>query len=150
MTVESSGFVVEAGTGRPTRIALQNVWFKALSSDTNGDYTLGEYALTYDIPPHIHHGEDEAIYVLEGRLSIGVGDDTFVVGHGDFVFLPRNVPHSITLVSEKSARFLAISTPGGFEHFMEDLTEVSVAGHDRSSPEWAEVQRTHGRSELNR
>jgi len=143
MTVDGKGFLVDHGTGRPTRIPVPKSYFKALSADTGGAYTFGEYDLTYDFPPHIHHREDEGIYVLEGGITVSVGDDTFSMGPGDFAFMPKDVPHSITLASERPVRILAISTPGGFEHLMEDLVELQTAGHDPASPEWHAFQTKH-------
>lgn len=144
VTVDGKGFLVDAGTGRPTRIPVPKSAFKALSADTGGAYTFGEYDLTYDFPPHIHHREDEGIYVLEGRITVSVGDDTFSMGPGDFAFMPKDVVHSITLASERPVRILAVSTPGGFEHLMEDLTEINAAGHDTSSSEWQALEAKHG------
>jgi hypothetical protein len=57
--------------------------------------------------------------------------------------MPRDVPHSIAAVSEPPIRILALSTPSGFEHFMEDLTEALAAGHDRSSAEVAKIRAKH-------
>jgi quercetin dioxygenase-like cupin family protein len=125
-------------------VPIPNTLFKAVGADTGGAYTLCEYTATYDIPLHIHSREDEGIYVLEGQVTVQVGDDTFTAGPGGFVFMPRDVPHAIALASEPPVRFLAISNPSGFEHFMEDLTEALAAGHDRSSPEVAAVREAHG------
>ncbi len=144
MTVNGRGFLVDSDSGRATRVPVPNTWFKAVGADTAGAYTLCEYEATYDIPSHIHSHEDEAIYVLEGQVTVQVGDDELSVGPGGFVFMPRDVAHSITLASEPPIRFLAISNPSGFEHFMEDLSEAFAAGYDRSSPEIAAVRQAHG------
>lgn len=45
---------------------------------------------------HIHHYEDECVYVLSGRGTAVIGDDRYPVGPGDFVGLPRHtVAHNI-------------------------------------------------------
>ena len=138
------GFLVPAGTGRPTRVPVPNTWFKAGGEDTDGAFTFLEYVLTYDIPPHTHLREHENVYVLEGSVAVRVGDDVFDAGVGDFVFAPRGLPHAITATSATPPRFLSVSSPSGFEHFMEDLMEVLAAGHDRSSPEVAAVREKYG------
>src|SRR5262249_42867755 len=45
--------------------------FKAVSETTNGAYTLTEVTARpgFVPPPHIHHREDEAFYVLEGQFE---------------------------------------------------------------------------------
>jgi mannose-6-phosphate isomerase-like protein (cupin superfamily) len=44
-------------------------------------------------PLHIHHNDDEAWYVLEGRLRVRVGGDDHDVPAGGAVIGPRGVPH---------------------------------------------------------
>jgi len=143
MTAGGRGFLVEAGRGRATRVPIPNSLFKAVGTDTNGAYALLEYEVTFDIPLHIHHREDEATYVLEGSVTIRVGDDNFTLTRGDFLFMPKGIPHSIARNAESRIRILALSTPSGFEHFMEDLTEALTAGHDRSSAEVAAIRARH-------
>ncbi len=141
---DSRGFLVPSGGGRPTRVPVANTSFKAVGEDTDGAFAFLEYVMTYDIPRHTHLREHENLYVLEGSVIVRVGDDEFSAGVGDFVFAPRGVPHAITATSASPPRFLTVSSPSGFEHFMEDLTEVLAAGHDRSSPEVAAVREKHG------
>jgi len=143
MSADGRGFFVASGTSRPTRIPVPTA-FKALSSDTGGQYTFGDHHLTEDYPLHIHHREDEGIYMLEGRMTAVVGDDTFSMGPGDFIFMPRGVPHSLTRASESPVRFVFVSTPGGFEHLMEDIVELVGAGQSPSSAEWQALEAKHG------
>ncbi len=70
-------------------------------------------------PLHIHSREDEAFYVLEGRIRFRQGDDEFVAGPGTWVWGPRGVPHAFKVESE-SARALVIVTPAGFERMFEE------------------------------
>ena len=39
---------------------------------------------------HLHHGEEEWIYVLSGRGIAEIGDDEFEVGPGDFMGFPAS------------------------------------------------------------
>src|SRR5215468_3235610 len=67
-----------------------------------------------DEPPlHVHGGEDEWFYLLDGEVSFHVGGETFRAGPGGFVSFPRGIPHTFT-VETALARFLVINTPGGF------------------------------------
>lgn len=97
-----------------------------------------------DFPPHIHHRDDEGLYVLEGHLTATVGGEPFSMGPGDFVFMPRGVPHALAGGSGPPPRLLFISTPGGFEHLMDDLTELMAEGSGPRSGAWHELEAKHG------
>ena len=71
-------------------------------------------------PLHIHHNEDEWFYVIEGELTIWCDGTTIVAGPGDFVFGPRDVPHTF-VVSSDEARFLLGTQPADFEDFIRAL-----------------------------
>lgn len=47
------------------------------------------------VPPHIHHTQDEFIYLLEGKLQVDHGADTSHAGAGDVIRLPMGVPHGL-------------------------------------------------------
>jgi mannose-6-phosphate isomerase-like protein (cupin superfamily) len=42
---------------------------------------------------HAHEGEDEAFFVLRGRIAIDFRDGVSEMGEGDFVVVPRGVEH---------------------------------------------------------
>ncbi|HTS72231.1 MAG TPA: cupin domain-containing protein, partial [Gaiellaceae bacterium] len=77
-------------------------------------------------PLHLHHNEDETFYVLEGEVTFQVGDERINVAAGDFLFGPRDVPHTYVVRSER-ARMLVTASPGGIEQVMVSLG-VPVAG----------------------
>ena len=90
---------------------------KAGAADTNGQLTVVEVTEppNAQAPLHVHHREDEAFYVLEGSVTIYVGDEAAVEARpGDFAFGPRDVPHRYT-VGPDGCRMLFICTPAGFE-----------------------------------
>jgi len=45
-------------------------------------------------PPHVHHREDESFHVIEGTLTVQVGEKILNASAGDFVYLPRGIGHS--------------------------------------------------------
>ncbi|HEX3622915.1 MAG TPA: cupin domain-containing protein [Acidimicrobiales bacterium] len=73
------------------------------------DATAGDAA-----PVHVHGHEDEVFLVLEGSLTVWVGDARREVGPGGICFLPRGVPHAYRVTSA-TAKVLNICTPGGLE-----------------------------------
>src|SRR5581483_4940618 len=93
---------------------------KASAETTGGAYGLVEsWVRAGSSPPlHVHHHEDEAFYVLAGRVRTHrAGRDT-VAGAGSFVFLPRGPPHTFLVEGEEDARLLTLLSPGGGERFL--------------------------------
>jgi mannose-6-phosphate isomerase-like protein (cupin superfamily) len=62
-------------------------------------------------PLHLHHRDDEAWYVLEGRLRVRSGDDVIEAAAGAGVLVPRGTPHTYWNASEGKLRYLLIMTP---------------------------------------
>jgi mannose-6-phosphate isomerase-like protein (cupin superfamily) len=60
---------------------------------------------------HLHLEDDEAWYVVEGRLGFQVGDETLEVGAGEAVMVPRGTPHSYWNARPAPARYLLVMTP---------------------------------------
>lgn len=65
-------------------------------------------------PRHVHHSDDEAWYVLEGRLRVQVGDKEVEAGPGAAVLVPRGTPHTYWNPGPEAVRYLLIMTPNIF------------------------------------
>ena len=61
-------------------------------------------------PPHLHHNDDEAWYVLEGTLIVRVGDRDVETRAGSAVLVPRGTPHTYWNPARVAARYLLIMT----------------------------------------
>jgi quercetin dioxygenase-like cupin family protein len=98
---------------------------KASGENTNGAFALLELQQPpgTEPPPHIHHQEDEAFYILEGELAVTCGDQTFRAAPGAFVFLPRGVLHAYTIVGSQPLRVPVLTVPAGFEKFCAEMGE---------------------------
>jgi uncharacterized cupin superfamily protein len=59
----------------------------------------------------VHFEEDEAWYVLEGRLSFRLGDRDFEAPPGTAVFGPRGIAHTYSNPDPRPARYLLIMQP---------------------------------------
>lgn len=89
---------------------------KATAANTGGQMTVIDVTDPpgVEAPLHVHHREDEAFWVLEGRVTFEVGGETIEASAGDFVFGPRDVPHRYS-VGDAGSRMLFVLSPGGFE-----------------------------------
>ena len=104
----------------------------ATSESTDGKYGLVDMieVAAGDMPPlHVHHSHDEGFLLLEGELSLFLPDREIVLRPGQFVRAPREIPHTYQ-VGDSPARWLVLSTPAGFEQFVED-----VAALEEQTPE---------------
>lgn len=138
MTFGTDGYALAEGEG-------EGIWFfnglftvKAGGPQTRDALTVIEADLPDDmrVPPHIHHREDEAFYVLSGELAITCGERTWEAGPGAFALLPRGVPHSFSVTGGSQARMLQLSWPAQFERFAADMGEPAAT---RTLPEPREI-----------
>jgi oxalate decarboxylase/phosphoglucose isomerase-like protein (cupin superfamily) len=67
-------------------------------------------------------------YVLEGTLTMRLGDRTRELEAGSFVCAPPGVVHTFRNDSDAPVRFLNFSTPSGWENYMRDLAAAAAAG----------------------
>lgn len=118
--VQRRGFVINPATGHSLPAAGGAVL--ASAADTGGLFSLiYSRAPTGDqVPRHVHHGMDEAFFVLDGEYAIECGQDTLRAGPNSFVFLPRGTPHAYAVVSPGAVK-LILAVPGGIEGFFEDM-----------------------------
>jgi mannose-6-phosphate isomerase-like protein (cupin superfamily) len=61
-------------------------------------------------PRHLHRGDDEAWYVLEGALRVQLGRDEVEVRAGSAVMAPRGTAHTYWNPGPEPARYLLIMT----------------------------------------
>jgi quercetin dioxygenase-like cupin family protein len=112
-------------------VALRNpvggaLTFKVRGEETGGAMTVLESSpAPGEGPPlHVHPGMDEVVYVLEGTMRIELDDEIRDAPTGTCVFIPRGAPHTWQNVGDANARFLAVLTPSGLEHFFERFAQL--------------------------
>jgi glyoxylate utilization-related uncharacterized protein len=76
---------------------------------------------------------EEALYVLDGEVTVVCGDEETLLRHGDFAHLPRGLPHSFCIESP-TATLLQLITPAGWERALVAIAEAEarVAGGSRA------------------
>lgn len=89
------------------------------ADSTDGTFSIVEAAEEPGsaAPLHVHHGEAEAFFVVEGAIELTCGEQTLIATAGDFVYTPKDVPHAYSVVGEQQARVLLIFSRPGFERF---------------------------------
>jgi len=60
---------------------------------------------------HAHEGEDKIYYVLDGRGSIVVGDETRELSRGQIVMAPAGAPHGVKNAGGQRLTLLVFMTP---------------------------------------
>jgi len=106
---------------------LQTV--KIGGADTGGRYGLIEVIVPPGLgsPWHVHPEEDEWFYVLEGNLTVYVGDTRVDLTGGGFAFGPKGVPHTFIGGGPDPARVLVGLAPLQFEGFLREAGQPATA-----------------------
>jgi len=65
------------------------------------------------VPPHVHHEQDEFLYVLSGRYDVWLDGKEQVAKPGDLVRLPKGVPHGFANNSGGTSTSLFWVAPTG-------------------------------------
>ena len=134
LTRQKRGFKILAGEGRiHGHIKLKGVNSNILDVKVSGSDTDGALAIFEQTslsqgkgtPLHIHTSQDEIFYVMEGAYKFQVGEDKYDLTTGDSIFLPRQVAHAWTQVSEKGKMTVIMQPAGKLENFF-----VTMAGLD--------------------
>ena len=127
------GFVVNAGHGRTDKTLrlFDRSWidFKVSTADTGGAFFMIEQRelRRFGPPRHVHPNQDEWFRPLAGTFRVEVGDDKFLIGPGDLLFAPRNVPHVWTHVEEEPGGMLVAFQPAGkMEAFFHEFTKFAA------------------------
>jgi mannose-6-phosphate isomerase-like protein (cupin superfamily) len=117
------GFSVAAGSdrfGEEIKLGGEPLDCKVSAQDTKGAMSVFEF--TSGWPRHLHHDQDEWIYVIDGEWEFEVGDRRFRVGAGESVFLPRKVSHVWCPVGTQPGKIINVYQPAGkMEEFFREL-----------------------------
>ena len=70
----------QLGEGRTVAVVGDVYRFLATGEDTNGKYALWEAIVPPGggPPPHVHSREEEGFYILEGEITLQIGDKRLV------------------------------------------------------------------------
>ena len=117
--------VLAPGQGRAYPMGRISAVFKADGPETESRYAVSEWWLeprTQGPGPH-SHAEDDLFYVIEGTMSVLVGEEWIEAGKGSFVLVPGGVTHDFENRGSVRAGVLNFSVPGPFEPEMPGIAE---------------------------
>jgi quercetin dioxygenase-like cupin family protein len=103
--------------GSPAKVLLEG-------SATRGDVAVLEFTVaprSFGAPPHVHHDEDEYVYVLEGEVELLNEDEVLAAPAGTFAAMTRGHLHAFWNASRAPARLLIAIAPGEFGAFFDQV-----------------------------
>jgi quercetin dioxygenase-like cupin family protein len=125
----------DADAGGPTELRPPGDSFATRvlvrSEESGGVVSLVENTVPaqWEGTPLHHHAFDEAFHVLDGELTLQVGDEVIRRGPGETAFAPRDAHHAVANHGDVPARYLLVCTPAGFERYFDELA-AKIAGVD--------------------
>ena len=113
--------VLRPGAGRI--LQFLGVTHKLTSEQTGGAFYVCEavFGPESGSPLHIHHYEDEVIYVLEGAIDIRMDHETLHAPAGGIVHLPKKIPHALQNPLNTPLRIMVHTIPGGLENYFNEV-----------------------------
>ena len=122
------GLLLQSGPGR-------DLVFKVTGDDTDGafDFFTVQVAPRSGPPLHVHHLQEEALFVLKGRYKVQVGDELFHCNEGGFAYMPKQVPHAFYNLTDEVGEVIVVYTPGGGQKFYQEFGPVARSGADRAA-----------------
>lgn len=95
-------------------------------------------------PPHIHHGFDEAIYVLEGGLTMVIDRaEVTPVPAGGLILAPKGRRHTFANPNDEPARVMGVWSPASALAFMEEIGAALPASGPPDPALLADIYRRH-------
>ena len=117
--------VLAPGQGRAYPMGRICAVFKADEAETESRYPVSEWWLEPRTQgPGAHsHAEDDLFYVIEGVMSLRVGEEWFECPRGSFILVPGGTTHDFENRGNVRAGVLNFSSPGAFEPDMASIAE---------------------------
>lgn len=127
------GYMLPSRRGKQIPAIGIGITKKTDGKSTHDAYSMFEYAVPGGVngpPPHVHTREDESFICLAGKLEVSLGGEEFVLEHGDYMYLPRNVVHTFRNPFEDEARVISVVSPAGLEAYYQALADLPPGPKD--------------------
>ena len=129
------GYMLPSREGHAIAAIGLGITLKTDGASTRDAYSLFEYTIPAGVdgpPPHLHTREDESFICLAGRLDVRLGDEEFVLEHGDYLYLPRDVVHAFRNPYGEESRVISVVSPAGLEKYYQTLADMPPGPKDIS------------------
>lgn len=113
--------ILTPGQGRTYDCGTMTAIFKADENETDSRYSISEWWLQPNSGgpgAHLHEANDEVFYVIEGTVSVLVGERWVNAERGAFLRIPAGTVHDFANRTNTKAGILNFFIPGGFERDM--------------------------------
>ena len=114
------------GEGNLLELGPNRLLMKAEVGDGDGTFYLGELTLA-DFPgppPHVHERHLDSFFVLDGTLTLRLGEETVQAAADSYAYVPPGNVHTFSSTGGR-VRALNVMAPAGFEQY---LKEAAAAG----------------------
>jgi mannose-6-phosphate isomerase-like protein (cupin superfamily) len=108
------------------------------------DFMVGEIGYLDGPQLHVHDEQDDTFFILEGVLTVQVGDEVFDLEAGDFATVPPGIPHTFSNIrkDQPPVKVVNLMTPGGLD---EQFRDMSLMGGAAADPDkMAQLRKDHG------
>ena len=122
----SAPFILAPGEQHAAAPPLERPFFRFAGEQTDGLLALAEVRL----PPltagpnlHVHANEDEMFFVLDGVMTVQVGDRLQELAAGGLAWGARGIPHAFANRAKDPLRIMIMWIPGGAEGLFQEMRE---------------------------
>lgn len=128
--------IIGPGEGETLWVLGDRYTLKVAGEQTNGRYAFIEQQVMPQSgpPPHIHHAEDEAFYVLKGEVTFFSNDETIRATTGTFIHIPQGTLHTFRNEGTEPAHMLVLITPAGFEQYFKEVGHTAGGANTTPPP----------------
>lgn len=127
-TVLQQPVMIPPGSGRVLKFL--GITHKLTGVQNGGAYYLceAEFGPESGSPLHIHHYEDEVMYVLQGAIDIRLDNAILRAPVGGIVHLPKKIPHALHNPLKTALRIMVCAIPGGLENYFDEVDAALQSG----------------------
>jgi quercetin dioxygenase-like cupin family protein len=106
------------------------------------DFMIANVPYLSGPPLHVHAEQHDTFYVLDGILTMQIGEEVLDLMPGDFASVPPGVAHTFDNIrkDQSPVKICNVMTPGGLDRFIVALNELGP--HDPA--QFAATAEKHG------
>ena len=124
---------VMPGAGETHSIVGMTVTFKITGRQSHGQFAVLEIIEPpgSGSPTQLHEQMTMLICMLEGTLTVRVGDETIHMAPGSYAYIPPGTVYAMSNQSDTPAKYLMVTSPAGIEDYIAEAIDLV-----ESEPSW--------------